>query len=163
MPSSCCAARFDWARAVAPDQPLTAGVWRGRWDDPERLSEIDRSCLERSDVISFHHYGGLADLERRVRALERYRRPLLCTEFLARGMDSTFDPHLRFLRDAGVGAYCWGLVAGRTQTQYPWDSWARRYDAEPAVWHHDLFRPDGTPWDAAELAGVRIVTGAARA
>lgn len=154
---------FSWAREVGPSQPLTAGVWRGDWRDPGALSELDGLCLDQSDVISFHHYGEIGALERRVAALGRYERPLLCTEFLARGLGSHFDPHLRFLRDAGVGAYCWGLVAGRTQTQYPWDSWTKPYSAEPEPWHHEILRPDGTPWDGAEVAFIRSLTrGAAR-
>jgi hypothetical protein len=151
---------FAWAREARPRQPLTTGVWRGNWRDPDRLAEIERVSLASSDVISFHHYGDLASLERRVRALERYGRPLLCTEFLARGLGSRFDPHLRFLRDAGVGAYCWGLVDGRTQTKYPWDSWAKPYESEPDPWHHEVLRADGTPYDPAEVAFIRSVTRA---
>ena len=93
------------------------------------LSEVGRASLEGSDVISFHCYGDLPDLSRRVEALRRYERPLLCTEFMARSLGSRFDPHLGYLKQAGVGAYCWGFVAGRIQTEYPWDSWARRYEA----------------------------------
>jgi len=150
---------FAWAREVAPSQPLTAGVWRGSWSDPAALSEIDQLSLDSSDVISFHHYGELGSLERRVAALRRYGRPLLCTEFLARGIGSGFDPHLGFMRDERVGAYCWGLVAGRTQTLYPWDSWAQPYTAEPDPWHHEILRPDGTPYDEAEVAFIRSQTG----
>ena len=150
---------FAWAREVSPSQPLTAGVWRGSWSDPDALSEIAKLSLESSDIISFHHYGELPALERRVAALGRYGRPLLCTEFLARGIGSRFDPHLGFMRDAQVGAYSWGLVAGRTQTQYPWDSWAKPYSSEPDPWHHEILRPDGTPYDEAEVAYIRSTTG----
>ena len=45
-------------------------------------------------------------------------------------------------------AYNWGFVAGKTQTIYPWDSWKKPYTAEPPVWFHDIFRPDGTPYDS---------------
>lgn len=148
----------DWAREVAPSQPLTTGVWRGSWSDAKALTEFDRFCLESSDVISFHHYGPLGALEHRVESLRRYGRPILCTEFMARGLGSCFDPHLRFLRDAGVGAYNWGLVAGRTQTQYPWDSWSKPYADEPRTWHHEILRPDGSPWDSAEAEFIRSVT-----
>ena len=40
---------FVWARQADPTQPLTAGVWRGRWGDPDALSEIDRLMLGESD------------------------------------------------------------------------------------------------------------------
>jgi len=149
---------FAWARAIVPSQPLTCGVWRGDWSRSEALSEIERFSLESSDIISFHCYGDLAELRRRVTELRRYRRPILCTEFMARSVGSTFDPHLGWMRDEGVGAYCWGLVAGRTQTQYPWDSWARRYVDEPDPWFHEVFRAGGRPYDAAEVAYIRSLT-----
>lgn len=149
---------FGWARAVDPTQPLTVGVWQGDWDDPTRLSDVARLSLDSSDVISFHCYGDLADLRARVAALRRYGRPLLCTEFMARTMGSTFDPHLGWMKQHGVGAYCWGFVAGRIQTQYGWDSWFRAYDAEPEPWFHDVLRPDGSPYDPEEVAYIRSLT-----
>jgi hypothetical protein len=153
---------FTWARAARPSQPLTTGVWQGNWDDSEKLSDIARLSLEASDVISFHCYGDLAELRARVEALRRYRRPLLCTEFMARTMGSTFDPHLGWMKEHGVGAYCWGFVSGRTQTGYGWDSWVREYDAEPEPWFHDVLRPDGSPFDPEEAAYIRSLTGASQ-
>jgi hypothetical protein len=149
---------FAWAREVDPSQPLTVGVWRGSWSDPAALSELDRLCLGHSDVISFHHYGELGALRGAVEALHRYQRPLWCTEWLARGLGSRFDPHLAWLKDQEVGAYCWGLVAGRTQTHYPWDSWLKPYAAEPEPWHHEILRGDGAPYDPAEVDFIRSVT-----
>ena len=152
---------FAWARAAAPTQPLTAGVWQGDWHDPEKLSDVARLSLDSSDVISFHCYGDLTELRARAEALRRYGRPLLCTEFLARTLGSTFDPHLGWMKEHGVGAYCWGFVAGRIQTEYGWDSWVRKYDAEPEPWFHDVFRPDGSPYDPGEVAYIRSLTGKA--
>jgi hypothetical protein len=152
---------FAWARAVDPSQPLTTGVWIGDWEDPAALSDVARLSLDASDVISFHCYGPLDELKARVAALRHHRRPLLCTEFLARTMGSTFDPHLGWMKENGVGAYTWGFVAGRIQTQYGWDSWARRYEAEPQPWFHDVLRADGSPYDPAEATYIRSVTGAA--
>jgi hypothetical protein len=151
---------FAWARAVGPSQPLTTGVWVGDWDDPEKLSDVARLSLDSSDVISFHCYGDLDHLRTRVESLRRYRRPILCTEFMARSLGSTFDPHLGWMKDHAVGAYCWGFVAGRTQTAYAWDSWFKRHDAEPERWFHDIFRPDGTPYDPTETAYIRRITDA---
>ena len=151
---------FGWAREVDPSQPLTVGVWVGDWADSEALSEMSRTSLESSDVISFHCYGDLGELEQRVETLRRFERPLLCTEFMARSAGSTFDPHLGWMKNVGVGAYCWGFVAGRTQTQYPWVSWVKPFDAEPDPWFHDILRPDGTPWDPREVAYIRSCTGA---
>ncbi|MBX6315775.1 MAG: 1,4-beta-xylanase [Isosphaeraceae bacterium] len=150
---------FAWAREVDPAQPLTSGVWQGDWSDPERLSPMARLQLEESDVISFHNYANLADLERRVASLRRYGRPLLCTEYMARPAGSTFDPILGYFRDQKIGAYNWGFVTGKSQTIYPWDSWQKPYTAEPKVWFHDIFRPDGTPYDPKEVEYIKRVTG----
>lgn len=150
---------FAWARELNPEQPLTAGVWIGDWSE-DKLASIHRDQLELSDVISFHSYDPLPKLQERIASLRRYNRPLLCTEFMARPNGSTFDPHLGYLRDQNVGAYCWGFVAGKSNTIYPWDSWQKPYETEPAVWFHDIFRPDGTPYDPKEVEYIRTITRA---
>jgi len=153
---------FQWAREVAPSQPLTAGVWRGSWSDRDDLSAMNRLCLASSDVVSFHHYGEIGAFQHRVAALRRTGRPLLCTEFMARGLGSTFDPHLAWMCDEGIGAYCWGLVAGRSQTHFPWASWTTPQPADPEPWHHDILRPDGSPYDPTEVSFIRSQTGGGR-
>jgi hypothetical protein len=149
-------------RAADPSQPLTAGVWIGNWGDPEKLSAMERFCLEQSDVISFHCYGNLDEMKKCVQHLRRYKRPILCTEYMARPNGSTFDPILSYLKEQKVGAYNWGFVAGKTQTIYPWDSWTKPYTAKPKVWFHDIFRKDGTPYDAKEVEFIKRVTGKAK-
>ena len=78
---------------------------------------------------------------------------------MARGNDSHFDPILGWLKEQHIGAYCWGFVAGKTNTIYPWNSWQNAYDGEPSPWFHDIFRGDGTPYDKEEVAYIRKVTG----
>lgn len=152
---------FAWARAAGPSQPLTAGVWQGSLADPETLSPINRYMLTNSDVISFHNYRPLAELKKDVEALRRYGRPMLCTEYMARPVGSTFDPILRYLKEERIGAYNWGFVSGKSQTIYPWDSWKTPYPAEPPVWFHDIFRPSGAPYDVREVRFIQQVTGRA--
>lgn len=149
---------FAWAREVNPSQPLTAGVWRSDWSRPERISEIEKYMLEESDVISFHSYSPLARVKRQVEALKRYGRPLLCTEYMARPAGSTFDPVLGYFKEERIAAYNWGFVSGKSQTIYPWETWKKTYTAEPKVWFHDIFRPDGTPFDEKEVAYIRKLT-----
>jgi len=154
---------FAWLREVNPSQPLTSGVWRGLWSDEAALSPMERIQLENSDVISFHGYGKADELAVRIRNLRRYGRPLLCTEYMARPAGSTFDPNLGVMKNAGVAAYNWGFVAGKTQTLYPWDSWQKAYTAEPPVWFHDIFRTDGSPYRQEEVDYIRAVTAKAPA
>ncbi len=152
---------FDWAIEADPSQPLTVGIWMGVHGKAERVSELNRISLARSDVLSFHSYRRRGPLRRAVEHLARYERPLLCTEWLARGSGSTVDLLEDFV-ELDVGAYAWGLVSGRSQTIYPWSSWARPGRDEPDPWFHDLLRPDGSPHDDAETALFRRVTGAER-
>lgn len=150
---------FAWAREVHPSQPLTSGVWIGNWADPEKLSPMERAQIELSDVISFHNYGKPEDVKKCVENLRRYNRPILCTEYMARPMGSTFDPILGDFKEEKVAAYNWGFVSGKSQTIYPWDSWQTPYASEPPVWFHDIFRPDGSPYRPEEVQYIRQVTG----
>ncbi len=148
---------FQWARAADPSQPITAGVWRGAVKRKE-VSEINRLMLSESDVISFHSYYTTEHVAARIQDLQSYSRPILLTEYLARGSGSTFETMLPLLKNQKIGAFSWGLVSGKTQTIYPWDSWLRTYPAEPEPWFHDIFRPDGTPYRNEEVAFLRRLT-----
>lgn len=141
---------FRWAREVDPSQPLTAGVWIGEWCEM-KVKELDRYMLEASDVITFHNYDAPVEMERRINLLQRFNRPILCTEYMARGFNNTFESILPIFKKYNVSGYNWGLVAGKTQTSYPWDSWSVTYDGEPALWFHDIFRQDGTPYRQDEI------------
>lgn len=149
---------FAWAREANPSQPLTSGVWIGTWPDPDKLSPTEQVQLSESDVISFHNYNDLASLKEAVRHLKRYHRPLLCTEYMSRGNGSFFDPNLGYLKSQGVSAYNWGLVEGKSQTIYPWDSWTKQYQGEPPLWFHDIFRRDGQPYRPQEVAYIQAIT-----
>ncbi len=149
---------FVWAREVDPTQPLTAGVWRDDWSDPSRLTPCNKLMLEQSDVISFHCYGGPEQMKQRVQQLRQYGRPLLCTEYMSRGSGSTFDPLLGYLKQQRIGAYNWGLVDGKTQTIYPWETWQKQYTSKPELWFHEILRADGTPYDQQEVDYIKSVT-----
>ena len=151
---------FAWARSANPSQPLTSGVWEGDWSSPEKLSATAKVQLEESDVVSFHNYGWPEDFEQKVGWLERYHRPILCTEYMARPIGSTFDTILPLAKKRHVAAINWGLVAGKTQTYLPWDSWQRPYVLEkPPVWFHEVFYPDGKPYREREAQIIRELTG----
>jgi len=148
---------FDWAREVNTSQPLTAGVWDGPGSHTDPVRPLDQLMLDRSDVISFHAYMPLRGTTRVVEWLQSYGRPILCTEYMARPI-STFQTILPYFHDQRVGAINWGLVSGKSQTIYPWGSWAKPFTKEPDPWFHDVFRPDGTPYDPAETTLIRDLT-----
>jgi Cellulase (glycosyl hydrolase family 5) len=150
---------FEWARSVNPSQPLTSGIWTGDWSSFASLSPMAKVQIEQSDIISFHNYGWPEDFENRVVQLEQYHRPLLCTEYMARGAGSTFDTILPLAKKYRVGAINWGFVVGKTQTNLPWDSWQRPYVLEkPTVWFHDIFYQDGRPYRQREVDLIRSLT-----
>jgi hypothetical protein len=153
-------AEWKWARAVNPSQPLTSGVWKWDWSGKEPLTEMERFQLRNSDVITFHSYDPAGETKQKIESLRRYKRPIVCTEYMARPLGSTFMSILPLLKEEKVGAYNWGLVNGKSQTIYPWDSWEKSYSAEPAVWFHDIFRSDGAPYDLKEVELIRRLTGA---
>lgn len=151
---------FAWARAEHPTQPLTSGVWQGDWSHPDKESATTKIQLAESDVISFHNYDWPEIFEARIQELEPLHRPLLCTEYMARGNGSTFDTILPIAKQDNVAAINWGLVAGKTQTYLPWDSWQRPYVLiQPTVWFHEVFRQDDTPYREREIDLMRELTG----
>ncbi len=151
---------YKYARAALPSQPLTSGLWQGDWSSPDKLSAVEKIQLEESDIISFHNYQKPAEFEKRIQWLQQYHRPILCTEYMARELDSTFQGILPIAKKYNVAAISWGLVAGKTQTYLPWDSWQHPYvDRQPAIWHHDIFRDNGSPYSQEEIDFIRQITG----
>lgn len=150
-------AAFEWIREVRPSQPLTTPIWQ----DVERAvyTSFQELQLQLSDVLSFHNYEPAAQLSQaiaRVRATDA-KRPIICTEYMARTEGSTFEPNLQVLKDAGVIAYNWGLVSGRTQTIYPWSSLQEPFTEEPAVWFHDILRADGAAFNQSEVTYIQSI------
>ncbi len=151
---------FEWARSTSPSQPLTSGVWEGDWSNPAKLDGMAKVQLELSDVVSFHNYGPPAEFEAKMKSLKQYGRPLICTEYMARGVKSTFEGILPIARANKVAALNWGIEAGKTQQFLRWDSWQQPYVYRaPAIWFHDIFHMNGTPYKPTEVAFIRKMTG----
>jgi len=135
----------------------------GDWS-PDKLSPMARLQIELSDVISFHDYQAPAKFEQRAKVLHAYGRPLICTEYMARPQNSTFQGILPIAKRLHIAMYNWGFVAGKSQTNLPWDSWQHPYtDRAPAVWFHDIFYPDGRPYKPEEAAFLRRIIGHVKA
>ena len=151
---------FAWTRSQDPKQPLTSGVWHNDdWSPKGKLNAVERVQLEQSDVISFHSYDWPERLEERIKSLQPYGRPLMMTEYMARGNGSTFDSALPMARKYNVAAINWGFVLGKSQTNMPWDSWEKPYIKNPpTLWFHDIFYPDGKAYRQAEVDQIRSLT-----
>jgi hypothetical protein len=152
---------FEWAREANPMQPLTSGVWAvDSSPDGADLGDLQQIQLRESDIITFHNYSWPEYFKREVGRLKKYNRPVICTEYMARSVGSTFDTVLPIAKQEQVGAINWGFVAGKTQTYLPWDSWEHPYVLrQPPVWFHEVLRADGTPYREAEVALIRQLTG----
>jgi hypothetical protein len=152
---------FTWARSRAPVQPLTSGLWHHDDWTYDKLTPIEKIQIDQSDVISFHDYNWPESFDGRAKTLQKYGRPLLCTEYMARGNGSTFDGTLPLGKKYNIAMMNWGFVDGRSQTRLPWDSWKKPYTAdEPTIWFHEVLRADGTPYRKAEAALIRRLTSA---
>jgi len=151
---------FAWAREMNPTQPLTSGVYDVDTSaDESALDEIAQIQLRESDIITFHNYSWPESFKAEIAWLRRFHRSVICTEYMARSVGSTFDTILPIAQQEHVGAINWGLVAGKTQTYYPWESWQHPYIlSDPPVWFHEIFRSDGTPYRQAEVDLIRQLT-----
>jgi hypothetical protein len=152
---------FEWAREAKPRQPLTSGVWAvDTSPDGANLGELQRIQLHESDIVTFHNYSWPEFFRRQVGWLKKYNRPVICSEYMARSVGSTFDTVLPIAKEERVGAINWGFVAGKTQTYLPWESWQHPYILDqPPVWFHEVLRPDGTPYRQAEVNLIQRLTG----
>jgi hypothetical protein len=135
---------FAWAHAVNPDQPVSAGLWD--WS----LESLNKIQIENDDVITYHCYETPDMHQRVVQLLKLNNRPVICTEYMARPRNSTFENTMPMLKKENVGAINWGFVSGKTNTIYAWDK-PMPGGEEPALWFHDIFRKDGKPYKQAEV------------
>ena len=152
---------FAWAREMSPAQPLTSGVYEVDTSrDEAAQDELERIQLRESDIITFHNYSWPESFKSEIHWLRQFHRPVICTEYMARSVGSTFDTILPIAKQERVGAINWGFVAGKTQTYFPWESWQHPYvHNQPPVWFHEVLRPDGTPYRKAEVGLIRQLTG----
>jgi hypothetical protein len=142
---------YTWAKTANPSQPLSSGVWANH------LTGFNRFQLENSDVITYHNYSELENHQQTVDSLKKYGRPLICTEYMARRNNSTFQTIMPMLKSENVGAINWGLVSGKTNTIFAWGTPLPDL-AEPPLWFHDIFRKDGSPFSQEEVDCIKTLT-----
>lgn len=143
---------FAWAREVNPSQPLSVGVWN------IKLTDLNRFQLENSDVISYHNYNDEIRHREAIDSLKRMGRPMICTEYMARTNGSRFENIMPMLKKEKIGAINWGLVSGKSNTMFAWDTPVPD-GTEPEVWFHDIFRKDGTAFSQDEVELIKALTG----
>jgi hypothetical protein len=144
---------FSWGWQIRPSQPLSVGVWNNK------LNEFNKFQIENSDIITYHNYSNPANHKNAIDTLKTYGRPLVCTEYMARRNNSLFGNIMPLLKKENVGAINWGLVAGKTNTKYAWGE-PIPDGSEPALWFHEIFRKDGTPYKQEEVDLIKSLTEA---
>jgi len=155
---------WDWAHEVRPDQPLTSCLDGSIGDSIITLNK------KQSDVISFHTYDA-EKLEPTIKELSKIGRPLMCTEYMAREYGTTFEFCLPIFKKYNIACYNWGLVAGRSQTNFSWETILKLNELrdkeefikglesliEPEVWFHDILRRDGSAFSNKETSLIKQI------
>lgn len=153
---------FELVRSLDPIQPLTSDIWAGLDEECKCKSVVQQYSLEHSDVISFHNYSPYEKfIEQVIRLKSVTDRPIFMTEWLHRiNHNNVYELYpLMYLEN--IACYCWGFVAGLTATIEPWNSLWDQYDKDHNVpydftkWQHDLFRPNGRPYDPKEIEIIK--------
>ena len=156
---------WKWAYEVRQSQPLTACLDGSVGEGNIKLN------AENSDIITFHTYEG-EKLQETIDKLKVHKRPLICTEYMAREFGSTFEFSLPIFKENNIGCYNWGLVAGKSQTHFGWstilDLQKKKEDGifledgddipEPEIWFHDILRKDGTAYNENEVEFIKAIT-----
>ncbi len=143
---------FKWSREANPSQPVTSGIWSND------LKMLNAYQLKNSDIITYHNYSDEINHQIMIDSLKLYNRPLVCTEYMARKNNSRFSNIMPILKEQNIGAINWGLVTGKTNTMYAWDTPVPD-GSEPELWFHDIFRRDGTPYLDEEVELISKLTG----
>jgi len=134
---------FNWARDIHPDQPLAVAAWT-------RLeSAMSARMLERSDIVTFQSFESVEQVEALLMLLNRYERPVICSDWLMRPLDNTFEKLLPLFAIHRVGWFNRGLVKGKTQEWIQQEKF--RSETNPDLWQHDVLETDGDAYDADEI------------
>lgn len=155
---------WEWAHEIRPSQPLTSCL------DGAIGDEILKLNGENSDVITFHTYEA-EKLDPTIQRLKKFKRPIMCTEYMAREFGTTFEFSLPIFKRENIGCYNWGLVAGKSQTHFGWSTilelqkkkkngdFLNDLDEipEPEEWFHDIFRKDGSPFKETEISFIKQI------
>ena len=155
---------WEWAHEIRPSQPLTSCL------DGAIGDEILKLNGENSDVITFHTYEA-EKLDPTIQRLKEFKRPIMCTEYMAREFGTTFEFSLPIFKKENIGCYNWGLVAGKSQTHFGWSTilelQKRKQNGdflndldkipEPEEWFHDIFRKDGSPFKETEISFIKQI------
>jgi len=148
---------FEWARAAHPTQPLTSGVWKDDWSSSEKLGPGAKIQIAMSDVISFQPATDKPEVfEKRVLSLATVSPAALCTEYMARGKREYFPGDASDRQEVQRGGNQLGTGGGEDPNVFALGLVAAPvYGSRAGDWFHEIFRTDGTPYNADETAFIK--------
>ena len=90
---------------------------------------------------------------------------------MARQFGTSFQFSLPIFKKYNVGCYNWGLVAGKSQTHFGWETIMNLHDLkqkgefiedkddipEPEIWFHDIYRKNGSAFDEEEVNFIKKI------
>lgn len=144
---------FSWARSVNPPQPMTSAFLRCD------LTPLNAFLAENSDLLSFHCYRPKEEFEKVIQTLQKFNRPIVCKEWLARPLGCTVEDCLPLMKENRVGAVNWGLIPGKLQTNLPWKNVLDKHPEYRKTWLHDLFDENHRPYSESEIELIKKLTG----
>ena len=152
---------FEIIRAIDPCQPLTCEVWGTGKKTYANLPAVEQFALDNSDIVSYHSYANYVTNIRLIKELKALGRPIINSEWLARGIGNTVEEMFPLFYLENIGCYNWGFVAGKYQTYEPWNNIWELYEKNPKMsydftkWFHDLYRPNHRPYNPKETELIK--------
>ena len=116
--------------------------------------------LPREALFSIVHFNGSTNI-RLIKELKALGRPIINSEWLARGIGNTVEEMFPLFYLEDIGCYNWGFVAGKYQTYEPWNNIWELYEKNPKMsydftkWFHDLYRPNHRPYNPKETELIK--------
>lgn len=149
-------------RSYDPISPITADCWRFN-EDLRPFTDEELAAIELSDVITFHYYGSYLNMVKIIENLrDDYDRPIINNEWLNRIEHNNVDEIFPLFYLGKVGSYHWGLIQGYSQTYEPWGCYMDKIadadycgDLDFTKFQHDLYRFNGLPYIAKEIAIIK--------
>jgi hypothetical protein len=147
---------FEWGWVIRPSQPLSSALYNGK--ENEKIYDIKKFQGENSDILTYHNYDGPELHQKAIDSLKKYNRPMVCTEYMARKINSLFTNITPMLKKQNIGAINWGFVTGKTNTKYAWGE-VISDGSDPKLWFHDILYPNGKPFKQEEVDLIKSLTG----
>lgn len=161
---------WRWAWNVRPSQPLTACVSGAT---SKFAKEIN---AKNSDIYTFHGYSSPDIFTRKIEnaVKEADGRPVICTEYMGRTRNNTFQNVMPKLKERNIGCINWGLVDGKSGTKWSWKTYGQKNPGDgiprpkidpvnvhfdPELWFHDILKKDGKPYIQEEVDFIKKMTG----